>query len=164
MRKMFLPLMLAAVTSLNAQVGVNANNEIELMRQYFNNISQNIVSSPQYKKALSQFSSFPSTNVYNEKNGYVIELELAGMNKNDIKVTINDNRRLIVSGVKKSFIKDKNATVVSEESYFGKFRKELSLPNDADINSVNVSFTDGILTINIAKLPQKETSRVLEIK
>lgn len=164
MRKMFLPLMLASVTSLSAQVGVNANNEIDLMRQYFNNISKNIATSPQYKNAMSKFSTFPLTNIYNEKNSYVVELELPGMDKNNIKVTVDDNKKLIVSGVKKSFIKDKNATVVSEESYFGQFRKELSLPNDADINSVNVSFADGILTISVAKLPQKETSRVLEIK
>ncbi|MDI3472982.1 MAG: hypothetical protein PWQ20_1153 [Thermotogaceae bacterium] len=97
----------------------------------------------------------PAMDVYETDNSINLEIELPGLDKNDIKVKVEGNV-LTVSGEKKAEHekKDRNYRVV-ERSY-GKFERSIMLPDTVDTNKIKAKFEKGILKI---ELPKKEEAK-----
>ena len=109
--------------------------------------------------------SYPKLNMSEEKDIYILKFELAGMDKSDIKLSVDENSILVLEGEKKAEIKEQNSTYFKEEFSYGKFKRAISLPKDANADKIETSYKDGILTIKIPKKEIKEpSSKVIEIK
>lgn len=55
---------------------------------------------------------------------------------------------------------DAKATVHLDERFAGRFRRVLSLPEDIDPESVNASYTDGVLHVSIKRRAAAEPRRI----
>ena len=84
--------------------------------------------------------------VENEKE-FIIELILAGVNKEDINVNIDDNI-LTINAERK---KNDEMNYIRNEFYFGKYLKKYTLPDDIDYENIDVQYSDGILKMTIPK-------------
>ena len=93
----------------------------------------------------------PLVDITEDEQAYLITAELPRVNKEDVKVTV-ENGMLTITGERK-FEKeegDKKKYHRVERAY-GCFARSFALPDDSDTSSVDAQFKDGILDIRIAK-------------
>ena len=93
-------------------------------------------------------SGFGRLDVEETDKEYKVLLDLPGMKKEEVKTSI-ENHCLVVEGERKSEKKDKKYHV-SERS-FGSFHREVSLPENADLENVTAVYENGELKVTIPK-------------
>lgn len=98
----------------------------------------------------------------NEKN-ILIEAEIPGVPKENLKLTLQDNI-LSIEGEKKNKVEEKEKNFYRAERSFGKFKRSFTLPVEVDSEKVEAKFNNGILEIALSKLEPKENKeRVIEL-
>jgi len=122
----------------------------ELFKMFNMNSSSNIFSNLNTMKA-KVFRTYPKMNTYNNKDYYTYEFELAGMNKKDIKIQIDKYNVLDISGEHKSYTKNQQKDLVTQERFYGKFSRKIQLNDDIDQNNIKITFNNSILKIVIQK-------------
>ncbi len=105
----------------------------------------------------------PSVNTREGEFAYHIEVDLPGVKKEDIKVDVKDNA-LTISGERKFKNEIKEDDYYKIESSYGKFSRTFTLPDDADIENIEASSTDGVLEVVIPKLKKEENTKTIEVK
>ena len=89
-----------------------------------------------------------------EKN-YYIELAVPGLEKKDINLSINNNTLLL-------HYESKNE---KDHSFWQKsFRRNIKLPKNINLNSIEAKLKNGILSIKIQKDQQESKNQIIEIK
>lgn len=101
----------------------------------------------------------PALDVHEDKDHLTVRIELPGMNKNDIDLSLHENT-LTVSGERKAAETEAQATVTRAERYFGRFQRTITLPKPVDADGVKAQYKDGILTVT---LPKTEESKPRQI-
>ncbi len=104
----------------------------------------------------------PAVDVYEDEKEYHIHVELPGVKSDDFKVTVEQGR-LHISGERKYEKVDKGNQAHRVERLYGSFSRSFSLPDDADAQSIQAKYQDGVLHLHIAKLPtaQPRTIKVI---
>lgn len=105
----------------------------------------------------------PSINVKETKDKVVVKGELAGLKKDDVKVTY-ENGALIISGEKKCEEVREDEKLHIKECSFGAFRRAIPLHQELiKADSIDAHFKDGILNIEIEKAEQTKPKQI-EVK
>jgi HSP20 family protein len=99
----------------------------------------------------------PIADLEETEDGYVIEVELPGVKRDDIDIAVA-GRRVTVSGERKE--KERTGILRRRERVVGRFRFEVELPNEIDEGGVNASLDNGVLTL---KVPKRRDSQVRRI-
>lgn len=109
-------------------------------------------------------SFVPELNVYETEKMFEITVELPGMSKDDIDISIDDHV-LTISGERKAHHREENngRRYHRIESRFGSFSRSLPLPNVIDSEKINATYENGVLAISIPKLKEK-AGRKVQIK
>ena len=115
------------------------------------------------QKRADSFDFTPSINTREGEFAYHIEVDLPGVKKEDISVSIEDGK-LVISGERthKDELKEENYYKV--ESSFGKFSRSFSLPEEADIEKVHAESIDGVLEVVVPKLESAKVDKVKNIE
>ncbi len=95
----------------------------------------------------------PAIDVRETKNEFLVSVELPGLTKADVEITV-ENGVLSLSGEKKEESEEGSAEsgrYVLERRY-GRFQRNFSLPRGIDADKVKAQFADGILTITLPKV------------
>jgi HSP20 family protein len=105
----------------------------------------------------------PNVNTRETDENYYIEVELAGVKKDDVDIKVDGNI-LTISGERniRDSVKDENYHKI--ESNYGLFSRSFTLPEKVDISKIQAEFIDGILEVIIPKLNIDISSRKIEIK
>ena len=101
----------------------------------------------------------PALDLYQNNDNVIALLELPGMRKDDIEISLRDGT-LTVAGERK-LESGNGETAERSERYVGKFRRSITLPTRVDASKVGASYRDGILTIT---LPKAEEAKPKQIK
>ncbi|ARN57957.1 Hsp20/alpha crystallin family protein [Sedimentisphaera salicampi] len=104
----------------------------------------------------------PSVDVSEDEKKYEITAELAGMDKDDINVTMNDNT-LILEGEKKNTNEEKDSNYYHVERTFGSFRRAVPFAHNVDEENIDASFKDGLLKITVPKTEEGAGRKKIEI-
>jgi HSP20 family protein len=91
----------------------------------------------------------PTVDIVENDQSFVVRTELPGVEKDDVKVHIN-NGVLTIKGEKKVETKDEKRHRV--ECSYGSFVRSFTLPQDVDIERVEAAYKNGILSLTIPKL------------
>lgn len=101
--------------------------------------------------------STPAINVIENEKDYRIELAAPGMNKDDVKVSVDDDNEIVIAYEKKSENKDeKKGTYLRREFSYSSFRQSFMLPDDVDRDNISAKVEHGVLTVD---LPKKEAAK-----
>ncbi len=108
---------------------------------------------------------FPRVDVVDDEKSIKLIAELPGLNKEDVKILLEDGF-LTVSGAKKNEFEGKEEiNIIRNERLFGKFERKFELPEDINPDEITAKFENGLLKISIAKLiPEKPKERIIEVK
>ena len=100
----------------------------------------------------------PALDVYDEKDSFVVKVELPGLKKEEIDISLHDGV-LTVSGERKHERESKDGAFRSER-YFGRFQRSVTLPARVNAGDVKASYKDGVLSI---ELPKSEEAKPRQI-
>ena len=110
-----------------------------------------------------------SPNVWNpaievaERNGQLqVHAELPGLKPEDVKVEVTDDA-LILEGERKYEHEDKKDGVYRSERHYGKFYREIPLPEGANTEQAKAQFRDGVLEVTLPVPEQKSNRRAIPI-
>lgn len=102
----------------------------------------------------------PELNIYETDKKFEITLALPGMKKEDIELSLEGNT-LSIRG-ERELKKDENKKYHRVESRFGKFERNLPLPNVVDKENIDASYENGVLTITLPKT-KEEMGKKIEV-
>ncbi|XP_064950801.1 17.0 kDa class II heat shock protein-like [Musa acuminata AAA Group] len=88
----------------------------------------------------------------------VFEIDMPGVKPGDVRVQVEDDRSLVVSGERRR-CEDGEGEYVSVERRVGKFMREFQLPEDADLDAITALCQDGVLTVTVEKPPPAEPKK-----
>ena len=92
----------------------------------------------------------PASEASASEDTYDIVLELPGVKDEDIDVAVHDGS-LVVRGEKHSHHKESTRTYFFSEREYGAFQRTFRLPPDANPESIDAVYGDGLLTVRIGK-------------
>jgi HSP20 family protein len=92
----------------------------------------------------------PATDISEDDHAITVTLELPGMTKSDVKITV-ENGVLTVSGEKKSEAESKGTSWHRMERRYGTFFRAITLPSTVSGEKADAHFKDGVLTIRVPK-------------
>jgi len=104
----------------------------------------------------------PAVNEKIDEKGYHLEVDLPGVKKEDVEISVNDGI-LTISGERKLEKKEEKENYTRIESFFGRFERNFKLPADADVDNIEAKYENGVLKIFIPK-KQKPAGKKIEIK
>jgi len=101
----------------------------------------------------------PVLDLYESGDHFVAVIELPGMRKEDIDISLHDGT-LTISGERKRE-SNNGETAQRTERYVGTFRRSITLPTRVDAGKVSATYQDGILKVT---LPKAEDAKPKQIK
>lgn len=99
-------------------------------------------------------------------NSYQFIIDMPGLKSGDIKVQLEEDNVLVISGERKREEEKEGAKYVRMERRVGKFMRKFVLPENADLEKISAVCQDGVLTVTVDKLPPPEPKKpkTIEVK
>lgn len=104
----------------------------------------------------------PRVDIAETDEAFVIKAEIPEVNKEDVKVTV-DNGVLTIQGERKQEKEEKGKKFHRVERYYGSFTRSFTLPDNVDETKIKASFKDGMLNLQIHK-SEKVKPKVIQVK
>jgi len=99
---------------------------------------------------VSENGWLPHIDVYETADAFIVKVELAGVNKEDVKIYIED-RVVAISGKRRDDCEEDRKHFHLAEISYGSFIRRIELPSELDGDSVTAQFDRGLLKIRIPK-------------
>ncbi|HEY5036913.1 MAG TPA: Hsp20/alpha crystallin family protein [Chthoniobacterales bacterium] len=100
----------------------------------------------------------PALDLYQNADNIIAVVELPGMRKEDIEISLHDGT-LSIAGERKSGA-DEEEKAERTERVTGKFRRSITLPTRVDSGKVSASYKDGLLTVTLPKAEEAKPKKI----
>lgn len=100
----------------------------------------------------------PSADIYEIETGYLIAMDLPGIDRSALEIDIDGNR-LVVKGTR-AIVEPKQHR---SERPRGKFLRTFTVPGSVDITKIDAEYKDGVLQIRLPKRSEQKPKKI-EIK
>ena len=101
----------------------------------------------------------PNTDVYATEGSLVIKVELAGMRKEDLELTVEGNR-LRISGQRPDGCRAPKCTFLVMEINYGVFESIIEVPAGYDLSQAEASYQNGFLRVDVPELAQPSSKTI----
>jgi HSP20 family protein len=99
----------------------------------------------------------PPVEVLERDGKMVVRVELSGLARKDIKVTVGDGS-LVIEGERKQEKEERKEGLYRSERSYGRFYRQVPLPAHADSSLVRARFEDGLLEVSVP-IPDGDSQR-----
>ena len=114
----------------------------------------------------SNTTNVMSTDIREKDNGYLLDMEVPGFNKEDLKLELKDGY-LTVSAEHKTTNdeKDNDGHIIRQERYYGSSKRSFYVGDQIEIQDIQAKYDKGILSIFVPKkeVKQIENNQTIEI-
>jgi HSP20 family protein len=100
-----------------------------------------------------------AVDVYETRERLVVKARTAGVNKNELDVSISDNQ-LTIRGTLSSGSEDGVENYFLQECYWGEFSRTIALPVPVKEEEIEAVLKDGVLTISFGKVQQDTVKKI----
>ena len=100
-----------------------------------------------------------AVDVYETRERLVVKARTAGVNKDDLDVSISDNQ-LTVRGTLSSGSEEGVENYFLQECYWGEFSRTIALPVPVKEEEIEAVLKDGVLTISFGKVQQDTVKKI----
>jgi HSP20 family protein len=101
----------------------------------------------------------PPVDIYETAEGFILKVELAGVEKEDVSVEVKENV-LTLNGERLLDPEVKDEQYYRKERTFGKFQRSFTLQESVKPDQVKASFKNGVLTIVVPRPPKEQAKQV----
>ncbi len=130
-------------------------NPFREMEEILDRVNRNMASRPQLQPetgqetmALSDWT--PALDISETNQEYRIKMEIPGVNKDAVDVSVNQGV-LLIRGERKAETEEKDEKFHRVERAFGQFARSFTLPEDVDDDGISARFKDGMLFLGLKK-------------
>lgn len=146
-----------------AYIQFNPAKEFENLTKEFNQILKN-VTSPENMPRISFQKFNPRVDILEDAANVYFEIELAGVPKDKVSVTVNDDNIITIKGVKEFEKKDEVKVCCKSERAYGEFTRSFQLPGNTENSKIEAKYENGILFLTIPKIePVKPKEQTITI-
>src|ERR1700741_956222 len=97
----------------------------------------------------------PAADIYESESGYLIAMDLPGINRDALEIDVDDNRLLVRGTRTISEAKQHRA-----ERPRGKFLRTFSVPGSVDQSKIGAEYKDGVLQIRLPKRGEQKAKKI----
>ena len=123
-------------------------NRVAHMRDGFGRMFEEVFNMTPW--AEEDFNWAPRADIHETVNEYLVQLDLPGLEKGDIKIKIEDGY-LTVSGERKNEVDVEDEKYHRVERFHGEFSRSFRLHKNVERTRIKAGFRNGVLEITIPK-------------
>ncbi len=97
-----------------------------------------------------------STDIEEKDDSYVIDIDLPGYSKENIKIKVEDGYLTVNAKTSSSNDENKKGRYVRKERYFGECSRSFYVGEEIETEDVKAKFKDGILELVVPKKEEKK--------
>src|SRR5437763_3981164 len=101
----------------------------------------------------------PQLDVFETGDRFVVKVELAGVEPNDVDLSVEDST-LTIRGERKFYENVQEENFHRVERRYGAFARSLTLPQTAEAERIEASFDKVVLTIEVTKVEQAKPKKI----
>lgn len=101
--------------------------------------------------------------VHETDNEYTVKTDLPGVSADNIHVKFQDGMLLIEAELPEQTVQKEGERSLLKERRYGKFSRSVRLPQQVNVNNVEASFQDGVLTLTLPKAEEVQP-RLIPVK
>jgi len=105
----------------------------------------------------------PQVEAFQRGDKFVVRADLPGMNKDDVKVEV-ENNMLTISGERTDEREENGEGFYRSERSYGQFYRAIPLPEGVSADQCDATFKDGVLEVSLKAPQQREKSRQIPIR
>ncbi|MBI5324272.1 MAG: Hsp20/alpha crystallin family protein [Ignavibacteriae bacterium] len=123
------------------------------------------VSNPETRPRV-EFGGFkPRVDIQEDEKNIYFDIEVPGVKKDEVKVSVDEDNILTIKGEKKFEKKNDIKVCCRSERTFGDFERSFQLPDIASADKIEAKYENGMLYLSVPKLePVKPKEKTVEIK
>ena len=101
----------------------------------------------------------PRADVHESDEAYVLQLDLPGVSKEDVQISVQDGR-LAVTGERSIPGAQENMHLVRTERMSGSFYRSFALPQKISEEKIEAEYRDGVLKVFVPKAEETRPRRI----
>lgn len=101
----------------------------------------------------------PATDLIDQKDQLIARIELPGVEKKDVKISVSDNNLTVQGEIEKDNETKKEDYYCCERVY-GTYSRTISLPVEVEQEKIKAKFKNGILEIVMPKKPERKPKEI----
>jgi HSP20 family protein len=105
----------------------------------------------------------PAIEVAKRDGQLFVHAELPGLKPEEVKVEVTDNA-LVIEGERRYEHEDKQGGVYRSERHYGKFYRQIPLPEGTSADQAKAQFRDGVLEVSMPVAEQKSNRRSIKVE
>jgi HSP20 family protein len=111
------------------------------------------------RRTPGQRAHTPAVDVVEEKGAFVLKAEVPGVAADQVDVSLDGNV-LTLKGEQRYEHEDTREGYRRIERRYGSFQRSFTLPDSVDVDAVEASLSDGVLTVRVPKKPALQPRKI----
>lgn len=108
--------------------------------------------------------TMPAVNIYEAGNAYKVEVAAPGLKKENFNIEVNNNVLTIqYKQMEENKTSDEQNRFYKREFRFANFRRSFTLPKNVNLEGIQASYTDGILTVEVPKKEEAKNTNAITV-
>ena len=133
------------------------------LQQEMNRLFEDFFSGGPLRSLFTDRDTFmPAVDVRETNDKITVDAELPGLDPKDVTIRVEGDW-LLISGERRLENEEKNKNYHRMERSYGRFERQLALPQGVDPEKVDATYRNGLLTIEIAK-KEEAKAKTIEVK
>lgn len=111
-------------------------------------------------ESTAQSGTVPAMDVTERENEYLIRMDMPGVSREDIDITMSEGVLTICGEVKRQHEERAGDRVIREERCFGKLSRSLRLGSHIDETKISAQYKDGVLELTLPKAEEVKPKKI----